>query len=286
MEVKEVVDMTGGRLRLTPMLEQLMDGRSVAVTATGRSMLPTFRPGKDTIVLSPFRDEDLVPGAVVFFNRKDSVCVHRIIARRDDKLIIRGDGNAHNAFEHARVKDVFAIVSGGTMNGGHPFTTADERWARNTAFVMKHHKMLSRVHWVERILRSYSFSVLALIVLFGLSFFNTHIVEIPQVAFIDKWTHILMYFALCSVFWMEWLLVHAPGAGAAKGRMGRHVGLKGYVYCLLFPILLGGIIEIGQSATLYRSGEWLDFAANCVGCVLASAVAVFVINPLVCKFRK
>lgn len=272
----EIVDMTS-ELNLTELLGNIMDGRSVMVTATGRSMLPTFRPGVDRIIMSPFSPDELKVGDVVFFNRGDAVCVHRIIARRDDKLIIRGDGNAHNALERAFVKDVFALVTGGTMKGGHPFVIEDDAWKANTQFVMTHHKSLARVHWAERILRSYPLSMLALSVLMFLSFANFGGVELSTVSYFDKIVHVLMYMGVCTIFWMEWIRAHKNSKPRVK---------RALLFCCFFPVIMGGLIEVLQEYLVeYRGGDILDFAANTLGCALALAFALAVMQPLIRKYK-
>lgn len=270
--MQEYVDMTG-ELALTELLGYLMDGKSVMVTATGYSMMPTFHPGVDKILLSPCNRQELKEGDVVFFNRKDAVCVHRIIWRRGDSLVIRGDGNAHNAYEKATLKDVFALVTGGTMRGGRPFDIKDRRWEKNTDFVMKHHKALSVWNRFRRIVRSYPISISAVMVLMFLSLFNpgdTHITDMENA---DKYAHVLMYLCVGLTFWYEWIRSHRNAAPRV---------LRGVAFCVIFPMILGGLLEIGQEyLTECRNGDWLDFAANCLGCLVASALSLGVMQPLI-----
>lgn len=43
--------------------------------------------------------------------------------------------------------------------------------------------------------------------------------------------------------------------------------------CILCPVLFSGAVELLQQyCTTYRGGDWLDFAANSTGAVLASLV--------------
>ena len=57
-------------------------------------------------------------------------------------------------------------------------------------------------------------------------------------------------------------------------RYGTHVG------AFLCPILFSGCVELLQEyCTTYRGGDWLDFAANSVGAILASLVAYYVVRP-------
>ena len=46
------------------------------------------------------------------------------------------------------------------------------------------------------------------------------------------------------------------------------------------PGIVSGAVELLQEyCTTYRGGDWLDFAANTTGAVLASLVAYFVLKP-------
>ena len=53
-----------------------------------------------------------------------------------------------------------------------------------------------------------------------------------------------------------------------------------WVGAFLCPILFSGCVELLQEyCTTYRGGDWLDFAANSVGAILASLVAYYVVRP-------
>lgn len=264
-----------GKLVLTELLEHISDGDSVMVTATGRSMLPTFRPDVDRIVLSPVSADRLKVGDVVFFNRGDAVCVHRIIERNGDNLVIRGDGNGLNALERVKVSAVFAIVSGGTMRGGKPFSTRDSRWKANTRRVMRFFPLIAFWHRISRILRSYPMSIVVLSVLLYLSFFNPNETPLPVLEVSDKIIHFLMYFGTGSIFWLEWTLVH---------RRGRPSLGKGFVFCFVIPVMVGALTELGQEyLTECRSGDWLDFVANLAGVSLAALFSYVAVMPFVRK---
>jgi VanZ family protein len=44
--------------------------------------------------------------------------------------------------------------------------------------------------------------------------------------------------------------------------------------------LFSGMVELLQEyCTTYRGGDWLDFAANTTGAVLASMVGYFILRP-------
>ena len=99
--------------------------------------------------------------------------------------------------------------------------------------------------------------------------------EMPQaldVPLADKWTHMLMYAALCIILWAEYWRCHRHES------LTRHLranALRLIALALLCPIALGGAMELLQAfATTYRSGEWLDMAANSIGVAIGTAVGI------------
>ena len=84
------------------------------------------------------------------------------------------------------------------------------------------------------------------------------------VAFIDKWTHLVMYGGTCSVIWFEYLRCHE-----------QLNGWKLFLLAWLGPVLMGGLLELLQAyCTTNRSGEWLDFWADSLGVTLAVGVGL------------
>jgi len=123
------------------------------------------------------------------------------------------------------------------------------------------------MHILVRIVRKYPLSLFFILLICVLSltpFFPD--TPFDEVQFIDKWTHLVMYGATCSVIWFEYLCHH----NSIDWRK-----------ILLFPvfgmILLGGLMEILQAyCTTARSGDWLDFLADTVGVLLGNAISYFV----------
>ena len=113
-------------------------------------------------------------------------------------------------------------------------------------------------HYVKK----YPFNVCCLVLIWGLSLFPIAEVEpLEGVPFVDKWTHVVMYGGTCCVIWTEYVRSHLSLDGE-----------KLLFYAWLLPILMSGVLELLQEyATTYRSGEWLDMAANSTGVTLAVA---------------
>ena len=94
-----------------------------------------------------------------------------------------------------------------------------------------------------------------------------------DVAFIDKWTHLVMYGGTCSVIWIEYLRSHTSLDSK-----------KLFLWAFLAPILMSGLLELLQEycTSGHRNGDWLDFAANSLGVTLG-AVFGLLLNLLFFK---
>ncbi len=97
---------------------------------------------------------------------------------------------------------------------------------------------------------------------------------LDDVAFIDKWTHLVMYGGTCTVIWFEYIRNHIT--------LDRE---KLFFYAWLSPIIMSGILELLQEyATAgHRNGDWLDFAANSLGVTLAIIMGICINR---CFFHK
>jgi len=111
----------------------------------------------------------------------------------------------------------------------------------------------------------YPISACLIVVIWVLCFCTPPHTHLDHVKFIDKWTHIAMYLLTCSVIWAEYLRRHSK----VEWR-------KAILLSWLAPVLMSGVIEILQATCTggRRSGEWLDFAANSVGCTLGLLIGI------------
>ena len=88
-----------------------------------------------------------------------------------------------------------------------------------------------------------------------------------NVAFIDKWTHFVMYGGTCAVIWWE----HVRHTQPSRHQSMLHFSLT----TILFLVALGGLMELLQAyCTTTRSGEWLDFWADSFGTLLGTLVGL------------
>lgn len=121
-----------------------------------------------------------------------------------------------------------------------------------------------------RLLGRYPLTLACIVAIWVLCLINVPETPLDNVAFIDKWTHLVMYGGTCSVGWWEYLRHHRR---IAWGKM--------FVFGLLGPIVMSGIIELLQAyATTTRSGDWIDVAANAVGVLLGFGIGWGILRPL------
>lgn len=115
-------------------------------------------------------------------------------------------------------------------------------------------------------LTHYPLSVVCIALIWYLSiwFMPPEKLFLNNVAFIDKWTHFVMYGGFCSVIWFEYLRRH------------RQVdGRKLFLLAWLAPVLMSGLLELVQAyCTTNRAGEWLDFAANTTGVTIGNLIGL------------
>ncbi len=80
-----------------------------------------------------------------------------------------------------------------------------------------------------------------------------------DVALADKWAHFIMYSGLACAVWIDIIRQH--------NKLSTRSTL---LLTVLLPIAIGGLLELAQAhLTTCRSGEWLDFAANSIGVLIA-----------------
>ena len=115
------------------------------------------------------------------------------------------------------------------------------------------------------LIRNYPFSCLFTVIIWVLCFCTPPRTPLDDVAFIDKWTHIVMYAGTCTAVWIEYLRCHKS---VSPWRL--------FVWAWLAPVLMSGLIEVLQENCTggRRSGDWLDFAANAAGVTLAAVIGI------------
>lgn len=123
------------------------------------------------------------------------------------------------------------------------------------------------------LLKNYWKSILATGIILLLSFMvPPRIHMLNQIEFKDKYAHVILYLMLSFILVWD-----------TRRSGNRRNDLKSILICLVYPILLGGLIEILQTAFFPpRTAEWLDWAADTLGTF--AGIAVYpIISRLFCK---
>ena len=125
-------------------------------------------------------------------------------------------------------------------------------------------------------LKKYPLTLLVVAIIFYLSFFKPPQTDMENIPGIDKLVHICMYGGLCLLLWVEYLRNHQ-----AMDKLRMCIG------GIVLPILLSGAIELMQAyCTEHRGGDWLDFAANSLGVILAALIGHYILQPSFWKQSK
>lgn len=113
----------------------------------------------------------------------------------------------------------------------------------------------------------YPLSIAIILLVTFLSFFKPPSTDFDDVPGIDKLVHTGMYFVMASFLWWEFY----------KGQKNTHAPIwHAWVGAFFCPLLYGGIVELLQEyCTEHRGGEWLDFAANSAGVIIAAVVGYY-----------
>ena len=115
------------------------------------------------------------------------------------------------------------------------------------------------------ILKSYPLSVLSVVVIWALCLIPIPETPLSDISMIDKWTHFVFYGGLCAIIWAEYGRQHA-----------RPLNRRAWIYTLLLPVIMGGLIEIVQATCTggNRSGDIMDWAADNIGVVLGQLIGI------------
>lgn len=120
-------------------------------------------------------------------------------------------------------------------------------------------------------IKNYPFSLLVILAVIYLSFFKPPSTELNTIPYIDKVVHVCMYFGMSGMLWLEFLRAHRDASSPLW---------HAWVGAFVCPVVFSGCVELLQEyCTTYRGGDWMDFAANATGAVLASAIAYLLVRP-------
>ena len=90
---------------------------SYASVTRGPSMYPLFKTGRDMVIILPKPDEIKKYDVILYTGRKNKYTLHRVIAKRGDTLVVRGDNTYKK--EYIPESDVIGILSEYNRKGKH-----------------------------------------------------------------------------------------------------------------------------------------------------------------------
>ena len=124
-------------------------------------------------------------------------------------------------------------------------------------------------------IKKYPVSLLIILTVIYLSFFYRPTSDLCNSPIIDKFVHVCMYLGMSGMLWLEFLRAHQKGDSPLW---------HAWVGAFVCPVLFSGMVELLQEyCTTYRGGDWLDFAANTTGALIASLIGYFVLRPRMAK---
>jgi len=118
-----------------------------------------------------------------------------------------------------------------------------------------------------RLIRGYWKSIIVCIGILYVSLVRDPGISLPTFVGADKWVHGLMYAILGAIACWDSIRMELKG-----WRLG--------LISIVLPIVYGGVIEVIQEQWFApRSGEWMDWGADCIG-VIIGAISVMIFKRL------
>ena len=125
---------------LEPLIREVIDkGGTFTMMPRGTSMLPLIRQGKDSVILSPLKDETL-PGDVVLYKRDNGQFVlHRVMMAKNGVYTMCGDNQV--VFEKGiENRHLIAIASGIIRDGKEITFSENEKYLSYTKKILSEKK--------------------------------------------------------------------------------------------------------------------------------------------------
>ena len=122
---------------------------------------------------------------------------------------------------------------------------------------------------ISHFLRTYPMTLTLVIAIWIVCLIPIPETPLSDVALMDKWTHIALYFVFTSCIYWE----HLKSRRAITSK-------RLFIIAFLIPLLMGGLIEIVQATCTHgiRSGDWYDFFANSIGVILAQLIGILLVK--------
>ena len=105
--------------------------------------------------------------------------------------------------------------------------------------------------------------IVALLIFYLTCIVNVDSIPVPEKVFqYDKVAHFGMFFVLSAVIYFDYYRLHN----------GKPSKVRWIFLGLIVPVIYGGVIEIVQDRFFGRSGELMDFVADTLGSLTATAL--------------
>lgn len=125
---------------LEPLIREVIDkGGTFTMMPRGTSMLPLIRQGKDSVILSPLKEETL-PGDVVLYKRDNGQFVlHRVMLAKNGVYTMCGDNQV--VFEKGIENRHLIAVASGIIRDGEEITFSEnEKYLSYTKKILSEKK--------------------------------------------------------------------------------------------------------------------------------------------------
>jgi signal peptidase I len=114
----------------------------VRLKVTGTSMLPSLWPGDEITVLRQSA-AGLTLGQVVLCYRNQAFTAHRLMAKRDDVVVTRGDTLSYEDPPFRDGEVLGAVVS--IVRSGRPAALSSAGWHRVISWIVRHSELCTRI---------------------------------------------------------------------------------------------------------------------------------------------
>lgn len=101
--------------------------------------------------------------------------------------------------------------------------------------------------------------LVGLIILYASLIREPHL-RLPEVAFADKWSHLVAYMVLSGMLTLDLI-------------RDKRASLWVWLLGMVIPIVYGGVIELVQGAFFYpRTADWFDWVADIIGTLIGTSI--------------
>jgi len=114
----------------------------VRLKVTGTSMLPAVWPG-DILTVRRRAITDLLPGQIVLCYRNQGFIAHRLVIKRGDCIITRGDALSHEDCPFQNDEVLGEVIS--ILRNGRPVAASQAWWHSAGSWILRHSELCTRM---------------------------------------------------------------------------------------------------------------------------------------------